>query len=73
MHVEEKLPKIKVMEDDKNKKSVMGGIMQIIIVILLIGMIYAVYEEIKRIIKERDYTKLTIYIIVGAASYYFFY
>lgn len=61
------------MEDDKNKKSVVGGIIQIIIVILLIGMIYAVYEEIKRIIKERDYTKLTIYIIVGAAVYYFFY
>ena len=61
------------MEEDKNKKSVVGGIIQIIIVILLIGMIYAVYEEIKRIIKERDYTKLTIYIIVGAAAYYFFY
>lgn len=60
------------MKDDKNENSLMGGIMQIIIVILLIGMIYAVYEEIKRIIIERDYTKLIIYIIVGAVLYYFF-
>lgn len=61
------------MKDDKNENSLMGGIMQIIVVILLIGMIYAVYEEIKRIIIERDYTKLIIYIIVGAVLYYFFY
>ena len=60
------------MKDDKNENSLMGGIMQIIIVILLIGMIYTVYEEIKRIIIERDYTKLIIYIIVGAVLYYFF-
>ena len=63
---------ITINQEDKNKKSVVGGIIQIIIVILLIGMIYAVYEEIKRIIKERDYTKLIIYIIVGAVLYYFF-
>jgi len=61
------------MEDNKNENSLMGGIMQIIVVVLLIGMIYAVYEEIKRIIIERDYTRLTIYIIAGAISYYFFY
>jgi hypothetical protein len=61
------------MKDDKNENSLMGGIMQIIVVILLIGMIYTVYEEIKRIIIERDYTKLIIYIIVGAILYYFFY
>ena len=61
------------MKDDKNENSLMGGIMQIIVVILLIGMIYTVYEEIKRIIIERDYTKLIIYIIVGAVLYYFFY
>ena len=61
------------MEDNKNENSLMGGIMQIIVVILLIGMIYAVYEEIKRIIIERDYTRLIIYIIAGAISYYFFY
>jgi uncharacterized membrane protein YidH (DUF202 family) len=61
------------MKDDKNENSLMGGIMQIIVVILLIGMIYAVYEEIKRIIIERDYTRLTIYIIVGIVLYYFFY
>jgi hypothetical protein len=60
------------MKDDKNENSLMGGIMQIIVVILLIGMIYTVYEEIKRIIIERDYTKLIIYIIVGAVLYYFF-
>jgi hypothetical protein len=54
------------MKDDKNENSLMGGIMQIIVVVLLIGMIYTVYEEIKRIIIERDYTRLTIYIIVGA-------
>ena len=40
------------MEDNKNESSLIGGIMQIIVVILLIGMIYAVYEEIKRIIIE---------------------
>ena len=61
------------MEDNKNENSLIGGIMQIIVVVLLIGMIYAVYEEIKRIIIERDYTRLTIYIIAGAISYYFFY
>jgi hypothetical protein len=61
------------MKDDKNENSLMGGIMQIIVVVLLIGMIYAIYEEIKRIIIERDYTRLTIYIIVGAILYYFFY
>ncbi len=61
------------MEDNKNENSFIGGIMQIIVVILLIGMIYAVYEEIKRIIIERDYTKLIIYIIAGAILYYFFY
>ena len=61
------------MEDNKNENSLIGGIMQIIVVVLLIGMIYAVYEEIKRIIIERDYTRLTIYIIVGAVSYCFFY
>jgi hypothetical protein len=61
------------MKDDKNENSLMGGIMQIIVVVLLIGMIYAIYEEIKRIIIERDYTKLIIYIIVGAILYYFFY
>jgi len=61
------------MEDNKNENSLIGGIMQIIVVVLLIGMIYAVYEEIKRIIIERDYTRLIIYIIVGAVSYYFFY
>jgi hypothetical protein len=60
------------MKDDKNENSLMGGIMQIIVVVLLIGMIYAIYEEIKRIIIERDYTKLIIYIIVGAILYYFF-
>jgi uncharacterized membrane protein YidH (DUF202 family) len=52
------------MKDDKNENSLMGGIMQIIVVVLLIGMIYAIYKEIKRIIIERDYTRLTIYIIV---------
>jgi hypothetical protein len=61
------------MKDDKNENSLMGGIMQIIVVILLIGMIYTVYEEIKRIIIERDYTRLTIYIIVGHILYCFFY
>jgi len=61
------------MEDNKNENSLIGGIMQIIVVILLIGMICTVYEEIKRIIIERDYTKLIIYIIVGAILYYFFY
>lgn len=61
------------MEDNKNESSLIGGIMQIIVVILLIGMIYAVYEEIKRIIIERDYTRLIIYIIAGAISYCFFY
>ena len=61
------------MKDDKNENTLMGGIMQIIVVVLLIGMIYAVYEEIKRISIERDYTKLIIYIIVGAISYCFFY
>ena len=61
------------MEDNKNENSLIGGIMQIIVVVLLIGMIYAVYEEIKRIIIERDYTRLTIYIIAGVVSYYFFY
>ena len=61
------------MEDNKNESSLIGGIMQIIVVILLIGMIYAVYEEIKRIIIERDYTILIIYIIAGAISYCFFY
>lgn len=61
------------MKDNKNENSLIGGIMQIIVVVLLIGMIYAVYEEIKRITIERDYTKLTIYIIVGAVLYYFFY
>jgi len=61
------------MEDNKNENSLIGGIMQIIVVVLLIGMIYAVYEEIKRIIIERDYTRLIIYIIAGAVSYYFFY
>jgi uncharacterized membrane protein YidH (DUF202 family) len=60
------------MKDDKNENSLMGGIMQIIVVILLIGMIYTVYEEIKRIIIERDYTKLIIYIIVGIVLYCFF-
>ncbi len=60
------------MEDNKNENSLIGGIMQIIVVILLIGMIYAVYEEIKRIIIERDYTKLIIYIIVGIVLYCFF-
>jgi uncharacterized membrane protein YidH (DUF202 family) len=60
------------MKDDKNENSLMGGIMQIIVVVLLIGMIYAVYEEIKRIIIERDYTKLIIYIIVGIVLYCFF-
>ena len=61
------------MEDNKNENSLIGGIMQILVVVLLIGMICTVYEEIKRIIIERDYTRLTIYIIVGAVSYYFFY
>ena len=61
------------MEDNKNENSLIGGIMQIIVVVLLIGMIYAVYEEIKRIIIERDYTGLIIYIIAGAISYCFFY
>jgi uncharacterized membrane protein YidH (DUF202 family) len=61
------------MKDDKNENSLMGGIMQIIVVVLLIGMIYAIYEEIKRIIIERDYTRLTIYIIVGIVLYCFFY
>ena len=61
------------MKDNKNENSVIGGIMQILVVVLLIGMICTVYEEIKRIIIERDYTRLTIYIIVGAVSYYFFY
>ena len=36
------------MKDDKNENSLMGGIMQIIVVVLLIGMIYAIYEEIIR-------------------------
>lgn len=61
------------MKDNKNENSLIGGIMQILVVVLLIGMICTVYEEIKRIIIERDYTRLTIYIIVGAVSYYFFY
>jgi hypothetical protein len=61
------------MKDNKNENSIIGGIMQILVVVLLIGMICTVYEEIKRIIIERDYTRLTIYIIVGAVSYYFFY
>ena len=38
------------MEDNKNENSLIGGIMQIIVVVLLIGMICTVYEEIKRII-----------------------
>ena len=61
------------MKDNKNENSIIGGIMQILVVVLLIGMICTVYEEIKRIIIERDYTRLIIYIIAGAISYCFFY
>ena len=55
------------------EKSSMGCFTQILLIGFIIGAICYIYKEIKRAIIEQDYTKLIIYIIAGAISYYFFY